>query len=320
MLADTVAASLRHFAMLADGTLDPIRFGWRQKYSDALRALPEDMAAQFENAANATEAIGHVAHIRQEALSAYQKVAISKLIEARHPDDVVKIVGEIFSGKNPVGTMRELVLETKNDPAAREGLRKAVADFITSRFISNTEAATSGQNLVKADAFQTFVKTHQGALRQVLSATEYNLLKAIAADLRRSNRSLTAVRIPGQSNTAQDALPELRRSLEPGTGSLLLQLLAGAASGYGAAGVKGGLAGIATVLGKNVLGRMREAGMTKVDDLIRQAMLDPELARMLLGKAPAKPDTGSAMTIAHRLRRLSVYAPTQGVQREEEKR
>ena len=60
--------------------------------------------------------------------------------------------------------------------------------------------------------------------------------------------------------------------------------------------------------------------MTKVDDLIRQAMLDPELARMLLGKAPAKPDTGSAMTIAHRLRRLSVYAPTQGVQREEEKR
>jgi hypothetical protein len=281
--------------------------------------LPEDLAAQFENAANATDAIGHVAHIRMEALEAYQKTAIGKLIEARHPDHVVKIVGGIFSGKNPVGSMRELVTETANDPAAREGLRKAVADYITSRFISNAEAAASGQNLVKADAFQTFVKQHNGALRQVLTGPEYNLLKAVAADLRRSNRSLTAVRIPGQSNTAQDALPELRRSLTPGTGSLLLELLVGASTGYGAGGVKGGLGGVATVLGKNVLGRMREAGMTKVDDLIRQAMLDPELARMLLGKAPAKPDTGSAMTIAHRLRRLSIYAPTQGAEEKGEK-
>jgi hypothetical protein len=320
MLADTAAASLRQFAMRPDGTLDPIRFAsWRQKYADALRALPEDLAAQFENAANATDAIGHVAQIRKEALEAYQKTAIGKLIEARHPDDVVKIVGSIFSGKNPVGSMRELVTETANDPAAREGLRKAVADYITSRFISNTEAAASGQSLVKADAFQTFVKQHNGALRQVLAASEYNLLKAIASDLRRSNRSLTAVRLPGQSNTAQDALPQLRKSLEPGAGSLLLELLVGASTGYGAGGVKGGLGGVATVLGRNVLGRMREAGMTKVDDLIRQAMLDPELARLLLGKAPAKPDTGSAMTIAHRLRRLSVYAPTQGAEKKEDR-
>jgi hypothetical protein len=153
MLGDTAAASLRQFAMRPDGTLDPIRFAsWRQKYSDALRALPEDLAAQFENAANATDAIGHVALIRREAMEAYQRGAIGKLIEARHPDDVVKIVGGIFSGKNPVGTMRDLVTETANDPAAREGLRKAVADYITGRFISNTEAAASGQSLLKADA------------------------------------------------------------------------------------------------------------------------------------------------------------------------
>jgi hypothetical protein len=72
----------------------------------------------------------------------------------------------------------------------------------------------------------------------------------------------------------------------------------------------GALTGIAGVLGKNVIGRMHEAGMEKVDELIRQAMLDPEPARLLLAEAPAKPDTGTAMTQAHRLRRLSVYAPT----------
>lgn len=215
-----------------------------------------------------------------------------------------------FRAKNPVGSMRELVTETANDPAAREGLRKAVVDYIAARFISNAEAATSDRNLIKADAFQTFVKQHTGSLRQVLTAPEYNMLKAIAADLRRSNRSLTAVKIPGQSNTAQDALPELKKAMTPGSGSLLAQLVVAGGGGYGVHGLTGALTGIAGVLGKNVIGRMHEAGMEKVSDLIRQAMLDPELARILLAKAPAKPDAGSAMNLAHRLRRLSMYAPT----------
>jgi hypothetical protein len=96
-----------------------------------------------------------------------------------------------------------------------------------------------------------------------------------------------------------------------GSGSLLAQLVVGAGSGYAAGGPKGLALAVGGVLGKNVVGRMHEAGMEKVSDLIRQAMLDPELARVLLAKAPSKPDTGSAMTLAHRLRRLSVYAPTQ---------
>ena len=198
MLRDTAAASLRQFAMKADGTLDPIRFAsWRQKYSDALRALPGDLGDRFANAAHATDAIEHVAAIRRDALETYQRNALGKLIDAHHPEDVTKIIGGVFSGRNPVGTMRDLVTQTANDPAAREGLRKAVADYITGRFISNTEAGTSGNSLIRADQFQEFLKQHTGSLRQVLSAPEYNMLKAIAADLRRSNRSLTAVKIPG---------------------------------------------------------------------------------------------------------------------------
>src|ERR1035441_1244610 len=50
------------------------------------------------------------------------------------------------------------------------------------------------------DAFQAFVRQNEATLKEVLSAKEVNLLKAIAADLRRSNRSLNAIKIPGQSN------------------------------------------------------------------------------------------------------------------------
>jgi hypothetical protein len=312
MLHDTAAASLRQYAMRPDGTLDPIRFAsWQQKYADALRALPGDLGDRFADSAHATEAIDHVAAIRRDALETYQRNAIGKLIDAKDPEDVVKIIGGVFTGKNPVGSMRELVTETANDPAAREGLRKAVVDYIAGRFISNAEAGTSGNSLLRSDQFQEFVKQHAGSLRQVLTAPEYNMLKAIAADLRRSNRSLTAIKIPGQSNTAQDALPELKKAMTPGSGSLLAQLVVAGGGGYGVHGMTGALTGIAGVLGKNVVGRLHEAGMEKVSDLIRQAMLDPELARILLAKRPAKPDTGTAMTLAHRLRRLSVYAPTQ---------
>jgi hypothetical protein len=115
-------------------------------------------------------------------------------------------------------------------------------------------------------AFQTFVKQHTGSLRQVLTPQEYNMLKAIAADLRRSNRSLTAIKIPGQSNTALDALPELKKAMMPGSGSLLAQLAVAGGGGYGVHGVTGALTGIAGVLAKNVIGRMHEAGMEKVGD------------------------------------------------------
>ena len=96
MLHDTAAASLRQFAMRPDGTLDPIRFAsWRQKYADALRALPGDLGDRFADAAHATEAIDHVAAIRRDALETYQRNAIGKLIEAKDPEDVTKIVGGV---------------------------------------------------------------------------------------------------------------------------------------------------------------------------------------------------------------------------------
>jgi hypothetical protein len=52
---------------------------------------------------------------------------------------------------------------------------------------------------------------------------------------------------------------------------------------------------------------MREAGLSKVDDLVKQAMLDPQLARALLMRAPERPNSGSAMKLAQQLRRLSVF-------------
>jgi hypothetical protein len=98
--------------------------------------------------------------------------------------------------------------------------------------------------------------------------------------------------------------------MEHGSGSLLMQIIAAAGGGFAVHGLTGAATGITGVLGKNVIGKMREAGMEKVSDLIKQAMLDPDLARYLLAKAPTKPGTGSSVSLAQQLRRLSMYAPT----------
>jgi len=311
MLQDTAAASLRQSAWRQDGVLDPTKFAaWKKSHADALRAVPGDLESRFTTAGNATDAIDHVAAIRREALETYHRGAIGKLIGASDPQDITRIVGGIFAQKDSVGAMRQLATEARADPAAVEGLRKSVVDYMYGRFISNAEAATSDRNLMKPDAFQTFVRQSEATLKEVLSAKEVNLLKAIAADLRRSNRSLSAIKIPGQSNTAQDALPQLTKAMEHGSGSLLMQIIAAAGGGFAVHGLTGAATGITGVLGKNVIGKMREAGMEKVSDLIKQAMLDPDLARYLLAKAPTKPGTGSSVSLAQQLRRLSMYAPT----------
>jgi hypothetical protein len=311
MLQDTAAASLRQSAWRQDGVLDPAKFAaWKKSHADALRAVPGDLESRFTTAGNATDAIDHVAAIRRDALETYQRGAIGKLVGVSDPQDITRIVGGIFAQKDSVGAMRQLATEARADPAAVEGLRKSVADYMYGRFISNAEAATSDRSLMKPDAFQTFVRQNEATLKEVLSAKEVNLLKAIAADLRRSNRSLNAIKIPGQSNTAQDALPQLTKAMEHGSGSLLMQIIAAAGGGFAVHGLTGAATGITGVLGKNVIGKMREAGMEKVSDLIKQAMLDPDLARYLLAKAPTKPGTGSSVSLAQQLRRLSMYAPT----------
>ena len=92
------------------------------------------------------------------------------------------------------------------------------------------EGATTGRGLIKSDQFQTFVRQHEDSLRAVLTPEQFATLRNVADDLQRANRSLTAVKIPGQSNTAQDFYATMEGA------SRLGQLMANLASG----GVTGG--------------------------------------------------------------------------------
>ncbi|MFG1381262.1 hypothetical protein [Xanthobacter versatilis] len=300
---DYALNSLRRAAMLPDGTLDPARVqAWRQKHADALRAVPEVERA-LADPVQASETMARLATERKAQLDAFQHGAVARLLNLDDPADVTRTIGGIFSRQDQAQQMARLARETAGSPEAREGLRKAVADYIAGRFVGNTEAATSGNGTLKSDAFQTFVRQAEPALRQVLSEDEVRTLHAIAEDLQRANRSLTAVRIPGQSNTVQDALAVakaggmqswLSRILTPGA------LAAGGAGigstlGHGIGAAMGGSAG--AYLGR-ALGAMRQAGLQSVDDIVKDALLNPDRARALLAKVPAEPTAQDTLSLS----------------------
>lgn len=307
------AASLRSKA--PDGIINAKHLEqWKTQYAPALSALEKaspGSTAVFDTAAKAGDHLAEVAANRKAVLDAYQKDAIGKILKLDDPADITKTVGSIFNRADSVKEMRALAQEAAKDPNAMEGLRKSVVDYMKDRLISNTEAATSGKNLIKSDAFQTFIAKNHTALRQVFNDQEIGSMRAIAQDLKRANRSITAAKLPGGSNTAQDLAAMHANDLKQSILSKIVTHAAGGATGFIGGGPFGAALG---AVGSHVLLGAREAGIKNVEDLIGRAMLDPDLAKTLMMKAPKKIDTGSELTLGAKLKRMAVMTGAQNSQ------
>lgn len=284
LLRDYAASSLRSSALTPEGIVDPTRFArWRNQHAEALRAFPE-LDRQFANAADASEAVGRVAARRRDELAQAQEGALGKLINVSDRQDVVKTIGSLFGTQGSVREIQRLAAQVGRNPEARQGLRQAVVDHMMQKFVSNAEAATSGRPIIKADQLQNFIKNNDRALAVIFSPTEMQSMRNIAADLQRANRSIVAVKLPGQSNTAQDLA-----GMKYGQSRLASMFIDAAAKGGNmlAAFVPG--ANVATAAGSHVANAVRSSGFSRVDELVREAMLNPAFAKVLLDKAAANP-------------------------------
>lgn len=308
-IRDYAVSNLRRFAEKPDGTLDPAKVTvWRKSHADALRAMPE-VDRMLSGPVEAAEAVANLTVARKQAMDDYQAGAVARLIGLDDAADITRAVGAVFDARNPVQLLRQLASQTAGNADAKAGLRKAVADHLVQRLRSNTEAATSGTAALKSDAFQTFVTKNEAALKEVLAPAEVSMLKAIAADLQQANRSIASTKLPGRSNTAQDAIAQAKAA--GGVRSWLTHLaapLARASAGTAAAGPVGGVA--AYVAGE-ALDKLRRAGLERVDDLLTDAILNPGRAMLLLSNAPPKPTAKDVATFAERYRRAASAAAIQ---------
>ena len=297
-IQDYAASTLRNAKyMTPDGVLTPQGYAkWQADYGDAIRALPPQLQAKFADAASAGQTVADAQTARKAALDAAQAGAIGKIVglPAGDAPAVTKTVGGILNGATAQTDMTALVNATKNNPDAFQGLRQAVIDHVTSTLTSNTEAAATGTDKLRADQFQSFAKQKVPILVQsgVLTAPEGARLTAIADDIQQSQRTLGATKLPGQSNSPQD----LYSGGLPGAGkpSTILDLVAGGLAGVGGAMAHGtlGLA-VAEPVGMaaaHLVQTLRANGINKVNDLVKTAVFDPKFAAALMSKVNGPTD------------------------------
>jgi hypothetical protein len=308
LLGDYVASKVRSAAMTADGTIDPVKlaaFQSDRQYGNALRAFPE-LSERFGDAAKATQAVTEAALARKQALDDFQAGAVGKVMGVSEPTDVVRTVGSIFGRNDAVAQMKRLAAEAAKDPDAAEGLKKSVMDHLLERLQSQTEAAASGENLIKANAFQEFLAKNRPVLEAAgLGKESIDTLNAVAADIARAKRTMNATKFAGQSNTPQDAIApmqEAARGIKESAGKLAAPLGLAAAGQHGAAA-----AAAISGLAKDFANAIREKGMGNVRASLRDAMLDPKRAAEMLRKAP----TSTPMSTGERLRNAMLFVPMQ---------
>lgn len=312
VVRDAAVASMRRAASNPDGTINPQRLQrWLDRHQDVMRAIEERdggaLQRQMSEAGTATKAVEDVAATRKTIMDEHNRGAFGNLIEATDKEDISKTVGRMLGSDNAVANMRSLSRKLTT-PEAKEGARQAIADWVQEKFISNTEAGTSEQKLIRADQFQQFLKTKRAALQQIFTPDQLNTWQAIADDINRANRSISSSKLAGQSNTAQDLYAIKNAGLKM---SLLHRAIAYLAAGVGG-GLTGGVGVIAGLVGAHYAMSLREAGIKSVQQLVTQAMLDPALARELLSKAAGKEKV-------HGLKRYSMYQSS-GVNRGEEEK
>jgi hypothetical protein len=290
------------------GLIDPKRFdAWKSRNESALRSFPE-VAEKLSSASAASEAAMETAARSRSTIEAAQKTEVAKLIGATDPETVSKSVGQIFGQKNAQQTMRNLVEATRGNPDALQGLQRAVADFVRTKFISVAEEGTSEARKINSASFQKFVRDNRKTLEQVFDKDQVNTMQALADDLNRSARSVTGSGLAGRSTTAQDVSPAIKEGQSlfdkavKGLGAIAAPVIGGSTVGA-ASGPLAGFATFASIVGAEIVGGMRAAGMQRADDLITEALLNPELGRKLLMQAPKKAEQqvgrGTGQSIAN---------------------
>lgn len=306
-------------ALREDGTIDPGRLmSWRRAHADALRAFP-GLDRKLGDAAKASEAMAEVATTRKIAIDDAQKGVLGRLLGLEDPQDIVRTVGGIFSRQDSAAQMQRLVQMIGENPEAREGLRKSIVDYVAGRFIGNTEAGTTGLGALKSDGYQTFFHQNTNALRMAgFNTDELETMGRIAKDLQQTNRSVASVKLPGGSNTTQDVLAA--RANDNGTTILAKLMTASAATGTGAGLIGGPMLGLPVAAGTAIVGAFRQAGLQKVDDLIKDAMLNPARARMLLLKATPENARLVSTKLPQMIRRAALTSEANAAQDEDQAR
>jgi len=287
---EALSAKMAREVIGPDGAVDPRRLeGFIRRHDGILRAITERDGGNFvrslQNIQATQERLAAVQASRQAFSERFASEELGKLIGATDAATVENIIGSIFNRYDAVPRAQELARLVAGNPAAQDGLRRAVINHINQRFIGTMEAGNTEQNLIRASMFQKFIRDKAPVLQQLMTPEQLKVLEAVASDITRTNRTI-GTKIPGGSNTVQD-LYNLeqqgwlsRMGISKFGGFLIKKMLKDVMGPVGGrAAYEVGAAGLGAAKERATAERVAE-----IQRMIDRAMLDPDYAKELLSK------------------------------------
>lgn len=285
----------------------------------ALKATTSEAAQSLKDAVKAAQAtVDEAVAARAEQSLAVQRSVVGKFLGTADP---VTRVASILRSPTAVADMRELAARVANDPEAKAGLQRSVAEHILRDLKGNKGGVAGDEKFLKADQVQTFLRTREPALREIMTPGQIQSLRNVVESLERSDLSVSASKIAGGSDTVQNAHAAPKTLL----GNFVHNAATNAGTGIGAVmgfvfggGPAGGVLGAAAgKVGDIALQSARAAnaaGMRTVDDLVANAMLHPQLAAVLLAKVTPNNRSSLSGALLSQLRRMSLVSTAVGQQ------
>lgn len=302
---DALAFDMRRKATI-DGVISPEKLqGWMQNNTEAMRQFP-DLQAKFANARTASEALDTAIARQKEALESSQLKAAQKFIGDKDPHDT------LYEMLQRPEQLRTLVDQVKQDPEAYAGLKRLAVELIMRRggvvaedgvLTGAKEAGTSELPQLAANAMQKFYYNNRRSLGEIFDKEGLSNIDSVMGNIQKAARTEGGVRIPGQSNSAQDLWSITKDALTSAwrkAGSVI--------------GMTGGVATMDPFIGAPVaaggiaLDAFRTAYRGRMDAALADIMLDVRKAQLAIPKVVADVEGKQAArdenTVARRMRAL----------------
>jgi hypothetical protein len=293
---DYLVSDLRRGGIInTDGTVNADAFAkWQKRRVETIKLFP-GLGDEFASVEMAQRAFDDVTAAHTTALKDYQSGVAKRFLN----DEPNRAVQSIMGSADRVKLMQQAIEKVQGNADALESLKGHVVDYMidkltTSAKASEANAATPGiaeAGGLRADAFKGFVADNKPWLRRMFGGQGMQNLEMVAADLQRQQLRTQAT--AGSATAERGAAVASHGGWRPQTVPTLLGIMAAEAGGSAI-----GLPGVATfATGAPILAHVfRQRGIQTVNDLVREAMLHPSVARELM----ARPKQASLNSIAQR--------------------
>jgi len=307
---DYLVSDLRRRGIIdQDGTLNAKQFAtWQQQRGETIKMFP-DLGKEFAGVEAAQRTLNDVQASHAGALKDYQNGVAKHFLNEEPGRAVQKILGSA----DRVKQMQQAIGRLQGNPDAVASLKGHVIDYILDK-LTNSPKATEGNaaapnitdvGSLRPDAFKDWVAANNPWLKRLFGGQGMQSLEMVGADLRRQQlRGIASSGSPTvERGIAAQQHGSLLRQHLPTVMALLGEKIAetgaGALGMHGVAGLGVEAAGMALPVLAHAL---RQRGIQTTNDLVREAMLHPSLARELMAR-PKQATIGNVLQrrIAHNL-------------------